>query len=42
MPTINQLVRKGRQKVEYKSMSPILDNNPQKTRRVPFGYNDHA
>ena len=30
MPTINQLVRKGRQKVEYKSMSPILDNNPQK------------
>ena len=30
MPTINQLVRKGRQKVEYKSLSPILDNNPQK------------
>ena len=30
MPTINQLVRKGREKVTYKSMSPILDNNPQK------------
>ena len=30
MPTINQLVRKGRQKVEHKSLSPILDNNPQK------------
>ena len=30
MPTINQLVRKGREKVTYKSMSPIRDNNPQK------------
>ena len=30
MPTIHQLVRKGREKVTYKSMSPILDNNPQK------------
>ncbi len=30
MPTINQLVRKGRQKVEFKSASPILDECPQK------------
>ena len=30
MPTINQLIRKGREKVEFKSMSPILENNPQK------------
>ena len=30
MPTINQLVRKGRQKVEFKSNSPILDECPQK------------
>ena len=30
MPTINQLIRKGREKVEFKSMSPILGNCPQK------------
>jgi small subunit ribosomal protein S12 len=30
MPTINQLVRKGRQKVEYKSTAPILKQCPQK------------
>ena len=30
MPTINQLIRKGREKVVFKSMSPILENNPQK------------
>ena len=30
MPTINQLIRKGREKVVFKSMSPILDNCPQK------------
>ncbi|MEG1560355.1 MAG: 30S ribosomal protein S12 [Clostridia bacterium] len=30
MPTINQLVRKGRQKVEYKSMAPILKKCPQR------------
>ena len=30
MPTINQVIRKGREKVEFKSMSPILENNPQK------------
>lgn len=30
MPTINQLVRKGRKKVEYKSTSPILRQCPQK------------
>lgn len=30
MPTINQLIRKGRQKVEYKSKSPQLDECPQR------------
>ena len=30
MPTINQLIRKGREQVKYKSLSPILENNPQK------------
>lgn len=30
MPTINQLVRKGRQKVRRKSKSPVLDGCPQK------------
>jgi small subunit ribosomal protein S12 len=30
MPTINQLVRKGRQKVRYRSKSPVLDSCPQK------------
>ena len=30
MPTINQLVRKGRTQVEYKSTAPILKQNPQK------------
>jgi len=30
MPTISQLVRKGRQKVEYKSNSPALKESPQK------------
>ena len=30
MPTINQLIRKGREKPVFKSLSPILDNNPQK------------
>jgi small subunit ribosomal protein S12 len=30
MPTINQLVRKGRQRVEYKSNSPALKGSPQK------------
>ena len=29
MPTINQLVRKGRSKTQYKSMSPALNKNPQ-------------
>ena len=28
MPTINQLVRKGRSKVKYKSKSPALENSP--------------
>lgn len=30
MPTINQLIRKGRTSKTYKSKSPILQNNPQK------------
>ena len=30
MPTINQIVRQGRQRVTYKSKSPILEGNPQK------------
>ena len=30
MPTINQLVRKGRQKVFRRSKSPVLDSCPQK------------
>ncbi|MBO8131954.1 MAG: 30S ribosomal protein S12 [Candidatus Marinimicrobia bacterium] len=30
MPTINQLVRRKRKKVEKKSKSPALQNNPQK------------
>ena len=28
MPTINQLVRKGRRKVKYKSKSPALEGSP--------------
>ena len=30
MPTFNQLVRKGRQKVRRKSKSPVLDGCPQR------------
>ena len=30
MPTINQLVRKGRKTFKTKSKSPLLENNPQK------------
>ncbi|MGI5998455.1 MAG: 30S ribosomal protein S12 [Lutispora sp.] len=30
MPTINQLVRKGRQQVTYKSQAPALEESPQK------------
>ena len=30
MPTINQLVRKGRKKVKKKSNSPVLDQCPQR------------
>jgi small subunit ribosomal protein S12 len=30
MPTINQLVRKGRKKVEKKNKAPALQANPQK------------
>ncbi|MCB9831872.1 MAG: 30S ribosomal protein S12 [Planctomycetes bacterium] len=31
MPTINQLVRKGRKKIKNKSKSPVLDCCPQKS-----------
>ena len=30
MPTINQLVRKGRKKTQRRSKSPVLENCPQK------------
>lgn len=30
MPTIQQLIRKGRQQMEYKSKSPALDSCPQR------------
>ncbi|MEZ5963329.1 MAG: 30S ribosomal protein S12 [Planctomycetota bacterium] len=30
MPTINQLVRKGRKRLRYQSKSPVLDACPQK------------
>jgi len=30
MPTINQLIRKGREKVQWKSKSPALTNCPQR------------
>jgi len=30
VPTISQLVRKGREKVEWKTKSPALQNSPQK------------
>lgn len=30
MPTINQLIKKGRQKVEFKSTAPALKGSPQK------------
>ena len=30
MPTINQLLRKGRKSAEKKSKSPLLEENPQK------------
>ena len=30
MPTINQLVRKGREKLKWKSKAPVLDACPQK------------
>ena len=30
MPTINQLVRKGRTKTKWRSKSPVLDSCPQK------------
>ena len=30
MPTINQLVRKGRKNIKKKSKSPVLENCPQK------------
>ncbi len=35
MPTIQQLVRKGRQQMEYKSKSPALDSCPQRRGDIP-------
>ena len=34
MPTINQLVRKGREQVKYKSNSPISEAVPPAPRRL--------
>ena len=34
MPTINQLIRKGRKKIETKSKSPALDVNYDSLRKV--------
>ncbi len=39
MPTINQLVRKGREKVEYKSTSPALLKGFNSQRRVATNVN---
>ena len=30
MPTVNQLTRKGRKKITYKSKAPLMETNPQK------------
>ena len=38
MPTINQLVRKGRQAVKYKTASPALQSSPQKRGVCPRVY----
>lgn len=35
MPTINQLVRKGREQVKYKSNSPILKQCPSAAASAP-------
>ena len=35
MPTINQLIRKGRQKAANRSTAPILQELPAEARRVP-------
>ncbi len=42
MPTINQLVRKGRKKVTYKSKSPALKNLSAAPRRLHAGDDPHA
>ena len=34
MPTLNQLVRKGRANVKYKTSSPALNCEPAEARRV--------
>ncbi|MDL1893637.1 30S ribosomal protein S12 [Sphingobacteriales bacterium CHB3] len=38
MPTINQLVRKSRKKVTYKSKAPAMDKSPQKRGVCPRVY----
>ena len=42
MPTINQLIKKGRETEANKSKCPILDACPQKARRLPFRHDDFS
>jgi small subunit ribosomal protein S12 len=42
MPTINQLVRKGRRKITAKSKSPALAGEPVPSRRLRAGHDPHA
>ncbi len=42
MPTINQLVRKGREKTTNKSTAPILQGLPSEARRLPERQDDDA
>ena len=42
MPTINQLVRKPRRPVAYKTKSPVLEGLPVQAGRVPPGQDDDA
>lgn len=42
MPTINQLIRKGRERQVKKSMTPIMGQCPQNTRHLPLGDDDFS
>ena len=42
MPTINQLIRKGRRKVAVKSKSPALTNCPQRRGVLCAGDDTHT